>query len=216
MRWMSNMYSTDERFDHFCYWMTWYFLCLVVTFAKCLIVDSSPNHVYVTAAKNRVHFVQLCSSYYCYGGKYLVQIFSSLQRGKLKVDQGIQGMMWIEKAWLPCWPLYSQQVSHQRWIWGSHKRESTHPSWLWNPGQTSPEVQNRGISGPTKRTYVLQKLKKTNKKQSLVLLQTVCFIVEFASVYSAVQVEVSLCTGVNANRLRGRTGYFPHGLSHQT
>ena len=34
------------------------------------------------------------------------------------------------------------------------------PPWLWNPGQTSPEVQNRGISGPTKRTYVLQKLKK--------------------------------------------------------
>ena len=25
------------------------------------------------------------------------------------------------------------------------------PPWLWNPGQTSPEVQNRGISGPTKK-----------------------------------------------------------------
>ena len=24
----------------------------------------------------------------------------------------------IKKARLPCWPLYSQQVSHQRWIWG--------------------------------------------------------------------------------------------------
>ena len=33
--------------------------------------------------------------------------------------------MWIEKAQLPCWPLYSQQVSHQRWIWGSLKWEST-------------------------------------------------------------------------------------------
>ena len=30
------------------------------------------------------------------------------------------------------------------------------PPWLWNPVQTSPEVQNRGISGPTKRTHVLQ------------------------------------------------------------
>ena len=29
--------------------------------------------------------------------------------------------------------------------------------WLWNPGQMSLEVQNKGISGPTKRTYVLQK-----------------------------------------------------------
>ena len=25
------------------------------------------------------------------------------------------------------------------------------PPWLWNPGETSPEVQNRDISGPTKR-----------------------------------------------------------------
>ena len=29
-----------------------------------------------------------------------------------------------QKAWLPCWPLYSQQVSHQWWIWGSLKWES--------------------------------------------------------------------------------------------
>ena len=31
------------------------------------------------------------------------------------------------------------------------------PPWLWNPGQTgqmSPEVQNRSISGPTRKTYV--------------------------------------------------------------
>ena len=33
--------------------------------------------------------------------------------------------MWIKKAWLSCGPPYSQQVSHQRWIWGSHKQEST-------------------------------------------------------------------------------------------
>ena len=31
------------------------------------------------------------------------------------------------------------------------------PLWLWNPEETSPEVQNRGIIGPTKRTHVLQK-----------------------------------------------------------
>ena len=28
---------------------------------------------------------------------------------------------WIEKAWLPSWPLYNLQVSHQRWIWASKK-----------------------------------------------------------------------------------------------
>ena len=33
--------------------------------------------------------------------------------------------MWIKKAWLPCWPLYSPQVSQQRWIWGSYRWEST-------------------------------------------------------------------------------------------
>ena len=32
--------------------------------------------------------------------------------------------------------------------------------WLLNPGQMSPEVQNTGISDPTKRIYVLQKLRK--------------------------------------------------------
>ena len=40
------------------------------------------------------------------------------------------------------------------------------PPWLWNPVQTSPEVQNRGISGPTKRTPVLQNLKRKGRVNS--------------------------------------------------
>ena len=32
---------------------------------------------------------------------------------------------WIEKAQLPCWPLYSQQVSHQRWISGIYCKQAT-------------------------------------------------------------------------------------------
>ena len=40
---------------------------------------------------------------------------------------------------------------------GEEAHKWGNPPWLWNPGQTSPEVQNRGISGPTKRTCVLQK-----------------------------------------------------------
>ena len=47
---------------------------------------------------------------------------------------------------------------------GEEARKQGNPPWLWNPGQTSPEVQNRGISGPTKRTCTLEKLKK--KKSS--------------------------------------------------
>ena len=64
--------------------------------------------------------------------------------------------MWIGTAWLPYWPPSGQQVSHQRWIedsvacmwWSMQVRD---PLSLWNPGQTSPEVQNKGISGPTKK-----------------------------------------------------------------
>ena len=37
-------------------------------------------------------------------------------------------------------------------------RKVRNPSWLWNPEETSPEVQNRGISGLTIRTDVLQTL----------------------------------------------------------
>ena len=73
---------------------------------------------------------------------------------------------WIKKVQLPCWPLFSQQVSHQRWIWGLHKQESMQG--LWNPGQMSPEVQNRGISDPTKGTYVLQKLKNKIMRPHLI------------------------------------------------
>ena len=40
------------------------------------------------------------------------------------------------------------------------KMLSEDPPALLPPGQTSPEVQNSGINGPTKRTYVLQKFKK--------------------------------------------------------
>ena len=88
-----------------------------------------------------------------------LQFFYSSEPPPMPVDTSVG--MWIKKAWLPCWSLYSQQVSQQRWIWGiAHRQESVqvrNPYWLWNSGQTSPEVQNRGISGLTKRTYVLQK-----------------------------------------------------------
>ena len=47
------------------------------------------------------------------------------------------------------------EVSHQRWISGNiyhvclrKVRIRQNPLWLWNPEETSPEVRNRGISGP--------------------------------------------------------------------
>ena len=43
-----------------------------------------------------------------------------------------------------------------------HAREG--PPWLWNPGQTLPEVRNRGISGPTKMFHIFQNLLRKEQK----------------------------------------------------
>ena len=44
-------------------------------------------------------------------------------------------------------------------IYSFTKCKQNYPLWLWNQQERSPEVQNKGISGPTKRTYP-PKLKK--------------------------------------------------------
>ena len=61
-----------------------------------------------------------------------------------------------EGNWLLCWHYTPAKVLHQRWISGNvyHVHLSKvwirqNPLWLWNPEEISPEVQNRGISGPT-------------------------------------------------------------------
>ena len=50
--------------------------------------------------------------------------------------------------------------------------------WFWNPRKTSPEVQNRGISKPTKRTYILQekfwKKRKTENYWELITVFPKC------------------------------------------
>ena len=43
-----------------------------------------------------------------------------------------------------------------RYLKDEEARKRGNPPWVWSPRQTSPEVKNRGISGPTKMTYVLQ------------------------------------------------------------
>ena len=49
---------------------------------------------------------------------------------------------------------------------GDEAHKQGDPPWPWNQRQMSPEVQQRGISGPTKRTDVLEifKLKKKEFK----------------------------------------------------
>ena len=59
------------------------------------------------------------------------------------------------------------------------------PPWLWNPGQMSPEVQNRGISGHIKETDFLQNiflikgkylLENSFLSMNLFKLHSVCYI----------------------------------------
>ena len=81
----------------------------------------------------------------------------------------------IEKAWLPCWPLYSQQVLHHAEvnlrITQVRKHIKCYPPCISNPGQMSSEVQNRGISGSMKRTCVPKKFKKKNTIKELAILK---------------------------------------------
>ena len=76
--------------------------------------------------------------------------------------------MWIKKPQQQCSPSTDHQVLHQMWIWGIHcvdKQGSMRASnlpWLWNPGSMSPEAQNRGIIGPTKRAHNPSISKKGN------------------------------------------------------
>ena len=64
----------------------------------------------------------------------------------LEPRQCLFASLWMRMAWLACWLLHAGNEAFKQWDL----------SWLWNPEQTSPEVQNRRISGPTKRTDALQ------------------------------------------------------------
>ena len=83
-------------------------------------------------------------------------------RNKIKYQRKfvLFGFAWCEGVWKlpleiehPCWPPRGQLVWKQRQIWGIHTGDNAQKEFtlVWNPGQTSPEVQNRGINGPTKK-----------------------------------------------------------------
>ena len=96
----------------------------------------------------------------------------------------VSASMWIKKARLPCWPLYSQQVLHERWIWGIARRQESmqvkNPSWLWNPGQISPGIKI-GISVAPEKGHVFQNFLKKSSNFILnpdVLWQIYCLLSE--------------------------------------
>ena len=62
----------------------------------------------------------------------------------------------------------------QEYQW-PHKKDSYPPK---NPEETSPEVQNRSISGPTKRTHILQKILK-NKNYRIASKIYICVFMAY-------------------------------------
>ena len=92
----------------------------------------------------------------------------------------------------PCQLSRGWQVLQQMWIWRIACRQESmqviNPPWLWNQGQTSPEVQNRGISGPTKEhIYVyLQKEKKEKKKEGICIERYRSYFVNNDSFFLAI------------------------------
>ena len=134
-----------------------------------------PTHnVSVCPCENTVYFMIRCTQPHAKSKKKKIDvnkltsragIAHSVQRlscltlwGSGTVDPGLEP----HQCLCMDWNISGQQVSYQgecevlaTEYWGD-------PHWLWNPGQILPEDQNSGISGPTKRTDVLQKFK--NKK----------------------------------------------------
>ena len=89
------------------------------------------------------------------------------------------------------------------------KEQYTKKIGLLNPGQTSQGVPNRGISGPTKRTYVLQNFKKEtrllfiiwNIKFHLLILSSIKYDL-WSCAFSEVMVTVRFLSG-ETSILRG-------------
>ena len=87
-------------------------------------------------------------------------VWASSKPPPILVDMSVHS--WIKKTRLPCWPLYSQQVSHQKWTWGSHKQESTqniHPSFE-TQGRSHQKSKTWVSVAPRKRLVSSKKFKR--------------------------------------------------------
>ena len=97
-----------------------------------------------------------------------------------------------EGDWLLCWHYTLAKVSHQRWISGNiyHVRLSTvqrrqNPLWLWNPEETSPEVQNRSISGSTNGHVSYKLFFKKRSRDFYSKPFVICFVIVCMFHYNA-------------------------------
>ena len=103
---------------------------------------------------------------------------STCQAGGLWFKSGILPLLKHacgESNRLLCWLYTLAEVSHQRWISGNiyhvylHKvRIRQNPLRFWNPEETSPEVQNRGISGPKNGHVSNKNLKKKQQNNEVI------------------------------------------------
>ena len=78
---------------------------------------------------------------------------------------------WIKKAQLPCWPLYSQQVSHQKWIWRiccvqarKHASEGIHPGFE-TQCRHHQKTKIRVSVAPRKELMSSKNFKKNSRRQ---------------------------------------------------
>ena len=93
--------------------------------------------------------------------------------------------MWIEKARLPCWPVYSQQVSHQRWISGIHCTQATKNA---SEGSTLALKPRGDVTRSPKQGYQWPHEKDLcppkNKKKTFVFFSPASFEINVQTFYS--------------------------------
>ena len=85
--------------------------------------------------------------------------------------------MWMEKAQLPCWPLYSQQVLHQRWISGIHcmqvtKHASDGSTLALKPRGDVTRSPKQGYQWPHEKDLCPPKIKKKSADRLSVVLSS--------------------------------------------
>ena len=95
---------------------------------------------------------------------------------------------WIEKAWLPCWPLYSQQVLHQRWISGIHCTQATKHA---SEGLTVALKPRGDIIRSPKQGYQWPRQNLKKKKKVLIFFPSWLFLAYFTLLLTRRWVHVS-------------------------
>ena len=87
------------------------------------------------------------------GGPFKIFVYRLVYDPGFKPYQCLLTGTWKRTARLACWPPRGSAgvTLDVNLMYALPKCKYGCPLWFWNPEETSPEVQNRGISGSTKR-----------------------------------------------------------------